>query len=299
MLDEFLATLKDERPQFLRSVLMAREQEPDLFLSLGTTILQSLNPGHDPKRTAQLVHSYTAYTYEQNYLQFVYEASGAYPAASHSEANSGVYQNTEVMLRYMESLLLTQFLWPHHLQIVRFFIDRFLPRFSATDVVKSLELAPGHGLFGRLLLEHLPKATLVAHDISPTSIAIASELAGQNAVSARTQYVVRDALDRTGRLAQEWDAVISGELMEHLDDPRLLCEAIAEQLRDDGYGFLTAAITAANLDHVYEFKGPEDVRCMVLDAGLRIEDEIVATPPTIKAKQTKVPRVQAMIIRRA
>ena len=298
MITECLDSLQRQRPEFLKSALNSRELNPELFETVGNQVLRLLNPSNDRDVFDSLCRSYCAYTYEQNKLQLIYEISGAYPQASHGEANDQVYQNHSVMSEYMKSLLLTQFLWPHHLQIVRFFTDAFSPLLAQSNSLKVAEFAPGHGMFGRLLLQAFPAARLSGYDISPVAVRMAQSLADQEGLGQRAAYTVMDVLAKSYRMSDTFDAIVAGELMEHLDDPRVLCESIEEQLVPGGLAFITAALTAANLDHVYEFKDPEEVTGMVSGAGFEIIDQIVASPPSVRPGTKRIPRVQALIVRK-
>jgi SAM-dependent methyltransferase len=249
-----------------------------------------------PERSlTELAKAYSIYTFEQNWLQAKYEKTGKYPFDTHAAADNAVYQNTAVMSDYMASLLLTQFLWPHHLEVVRFFRNRFVPLLD--DKSQILEFAPGHGFYGRLALEQKPHAQLLGVDISPVSTALAAELAKVEGYADRARYQQGDVL-LGGQFLPVCNAVVAGELLEHLDQPKLLIEAVARQLTPGGLAFVTGAITAANLDHVYEFKGPEEVIALLQGTPFTLVDSLLVAPQTLRPGTKRVPRVLAMILKR-
>jgi SAM-dependent methyltransferase len=195
----------------------------------------------------------------------------------------------------MASLLLTQFLWPHHLEVVRFFRDKFVPLLA--DDAQILEFAPGHGLYGRLAVEQKKRSQLLGVDISPVSTALAASLAEVEGCADRARYQQGDVL-LGGKFLPKCDAVVAGELLEHLDQPKQLIEAVARQLSPGGLAFVTGAITAANLDHVYEFKGPEDVIALLDGTPLKLVDQLLVAPKTLRPGTKLVPRVLAMVLKR-
>lgn len=294
MISELLAIFERDDPKSLKSIQNARREDPELFDAVGERILRSMTRAFPRHSLGDLVRAYSIYTFEQNLLQARYEKTGQYPSASHAEADRAVYQNTGVMTEYMSSLLLTQFLWPHHLAVVRFFRDRFVPLLN--DDCQILEMAPGHGFFGRLVLEKKGWARLLGIDISPHAIDLATLLAQAEGQAGRAQYRQGDALARTPFFT-ECNAIIAGELLEHLDQPQLLIDAISRQLSKGGYAFITAAITAAAADHVHEFKSQEEVLELFNGTTLRLEASLLVASPTARAGTNRTPRVLAMIVR--
>lgn len=293
MVSDFLAIFEKDDPKSVRSIQNARNEDPRLFDHIGRQILGSMSKAFPERSLSDLARSYSIYTFEQNRLQAKYERSGKYSFESHSAADDAVYQNTEVMADYMTSLLLTQFLWPHHLEIVRFFRTRFIPKLA--DPCEILELAPGHGFFGRMVLESKAEARLLGIDISPHAVEMARKLGDAEGYGRRAQYKQGDALS-PGRFLPGCNVIIAGELLEHLDKPQLLIHAISRQLNKGGYAFITAAITAAAVDHVYEFKGQDEVFALLKDTPLKLIDSLLVFPPTHRPGTDRVPRVLAMIV---
>lgn len=297
MLSELLAIFERDDPKSLKSIRHAREIDPQLFDAVGEKILVAMKKYFPESNLADLAKAYSVFTFEQNWLQAQYDRTGKFACAcdTHAAANSAVYQNTEVMANYYAVLLLTQFLWPHHLEIVRFYSERFVPLLG--DDCQILEMAPGHGLYGRLILEQKSHAQLLGMDISPFSITLATRSAEIEGLAGRARYQQGDVL-HGDKFVPGCNVVIAGELLEHLDQPRLLMESISRQLIEGGLAFVTAAITAAQVDHVYEFKSEADVYALFQDLPLKLVDSLLVAPKTIRPGTTRVPRVLAMILKR-
>jgi 2-polyprenyl-3-methyl-5-hydroxy-6-metoxy-1,4-benzoquinol methylase len=204
-----------------------------------------------------------------------------------------VYRNKERMTDYMLGLVCTQFAWPNHFDLFCFFEDKFV---RGTAPNRILEIAPGHGLFGLTLLEQHSAATLLGIDISPASVILSQEIARLFGVT-RATYLERDALELPPDFVGAFDTVICGELMEHLPEPVLLCRNIARALGTNGVGYLTAAITAAAPDHIYEFKSEDEVLSMFESGGLSVESYICVGTRALTDRAKGVPRTLAAVVR--
>jgi cyclopropane fatty-acyl-phospholipid synthase-like methyltransferase len=80
----------------------------------------------------------------------------------------------------------------------------------------------------------------------------------------------KDIFDIEGK----WDRVICGELLEHLECPDELLKKLDSLISTEGKIFLTAAIWAASIDHIYLFKSAKEVR-ELLNKYFKIERELV------------------------
>jgi len=292
MISELLSIFERDDPKSLKSINQARAVDPQLFDAIGEQVLATARKVFPEHSLADLAKAYSVFTFEQNWLQAKYDKTGKYTCDTHAAANSAVYQNNTVMSEYFAQLLLTQFLWPHHLEIVRFFRNKFVPQLK--DNCQILEMAPGHGFYGRLILEQKPHAQLLGVDISPFAITLATKSAQVEGFADRAVYQQGDAL-QAGKFLPECNAVIAGELLEHLDHPKQLMEAVSRQLTVGGRAFVTAAITAAQIDHVYEFKNEAEVYALLEGLPLKLTDSLLVAPKTIRPGTIRIPRVLAMI----
>jgi len=64
-----------------------------------------------------------------------------------------------------------------------------------------------------------------------------------------------------------------GEVLEHVEEPARFMGRIRELAAPGGYVFITTAINAPAVDHIYLFETPEAVRELVRSAGFAIEGE--------------------------
>jgi len=289
-----LASLEQNYSIFVPSVNDSYQSNPSLFCSLGEEICSSLLVRFPQLSVDDFCHYYADFTIEQNRHQRSYVRTGVYVCGSHEQANEKVYQNDECMRSYMIVTILTQFLWPHHLSIFEFFLNEFIGK-NASGATRIIEFAPGHGFFGRKALEVWTLAALTGIDISGEAVEISKGMAAATDVADRTRYLTGNALDWRGEPA---DRVIAGELLEHLDQPQMLMDSVFNTLVPGGCAFVTAALTAAHMDHVWEFKTSREVFEMASNAGLVLKNHLEAAPLVIPKNTDKIPRVLAMVLER-
>jgi 2-polyprenyl-3-methyl-5-hydroxy-6-metoxy-1,4-benzoquinol methylase len=293
---ELLRQLNIHFPICSSSVLDAINLGVDNFVHVSARVMSAIKHCFPDLQMDTLARWYAEFTVEQNRFQRQYDKTGKYPCANQKDANDAVYQNTSSMEIYMASMLVTQFFWPHHLQILHFYTSSFVGPFAA-NVKNVLEMAPGHGLLGREFLDSSPNATLLGIDISPFAIEMSRRMMTMPPAIERVSYQIQDAL--AFKPTGAFDIVIAGEVLEHLDRPDLLLLKVAECLADDGKAFITAAITAAQMDHVTEFCSPDEVKSLIHSAGLIIESEFVAQPIRTRPGSTRIPRVMATVVRKS
>lgn len=193
------------------------------------------------------IDSYLNVVSDTMYEQIRFMQSGEYSCKSFDDAYERVYNNPDVMKYYMHGLLMTQFLWVHHYDILQFF------RKSLNSVKrpqnKYLEIGGGHGLyldeairiFGTKLDYHMV-------DISESSLEMA-----KNFVEAKdVKFMLQDIYEYN--VDTKYDFITMGEVLEHVEKPVELMEQIHRLLNDDGYSFITTPANAPAIDHIYLLK---------------------------------------------
>ena len=200
------------------------------------------------------------------------------------------------MTGYLWGIYLTKFLWAHHFEICLFFRDRFLARLNGA--VELIEIAPGHGGWGVWALHALKGTKLQGFDISPSAIEIAGAVANAAHVGERANYIEKNALELTEHAAASADAGICSFLIEHLETPAELFRVIAHLLRPGGIFFVSGALTAAQIDHIYEFVRESELLCLAEDAGLRVLETLSTNPRRLLRRARYVPRSMALIVQK-
>ena len=203
--------------------------------------------------------------------QIYFQKHKKYRYSSFDEVAKGVYFNDEYMSFYMYGLALTSFLWPNHLSMFRFFRDT-LPKDRRGHY---LEIGPGHGYFLMTAMERSSYDNFTGVDISETSIAQTRALI-EHLGKARKGYdlACMDFL-QCDLKDKSFDAVVMGEVLEHVERPDLFLKQIARIAADDAYIFVTTCINAPAVDHIFLFKDPQQLEKLFADCGLRIKNQLI------------------------
>ena len=268
IVDRLFACAREHDPKMLRGLEAARDSAPVAFDTFAAEFLTWGEAALGADALSRLMGAYTRFTIDVNVAQARYEQRGCYEFSRFADAYDALYGQHELMRDYLWGVYHTSFVWPHHLDLFRLFDERFLPRASAAT--QLIELAPGHGGWGTWALRRLPKATLQGYDISSASLEIAAQVTAAAEVADRSTYTQCDALDLTALPAASGDALISAFLVEHLEEPEKLFGVIAHLLRESGVAFVTAGLTAAQTDHIFEFRHESELVLLAEEAGLRV-----------------------------
>ena len=258
-----------------------------------TEAIDHLYP-EDPK-LLDAVRGYGAFAMDSMRRQKRFERDGRYPAKTHAEATAEVYLNDEHMRsQYLPGLLLSHFLWPHHYRQLQYFRHFFLSAWPREAVVDFAEVGVGTGLYSRLALQALPLARGMGFDISPLSLQFTQDHVCAFGATARYQARLHDVLQVAP--AHRHAAVICVEVLEHLEDPKAMLHALRALTAPQGKLFVTAALNAANADHIHLYRSPQEVFDQVIAAGLHVEHSFHALAYAPAAPGLPVPSALAMVL---
>lgn len=286
--------LKERHPRSLQGALEAREVSPQKFDQISEMFLGWAIGALGESGMPRLLDAFVRFTYEVNHAQALYEEQQRYLHSSFAECEQQFYSQDEFMDDYLWGIYLTNFLWVHHFEICLFYFDRFLRRLPPD--ARLLEIAPGHGGWGVWALSVLESSQLEGFDLSPRSIQIAGSLAAAAGVDDRATYRQLDALRLGEREAGTADGCVCCFLVEHLEDPCGLFAAIRRQLKPGARAFITGALTAAQVDHIYEFRRESELVAMSEQNGLRVLETFSGNPRRTLPGARYVPRSMALIV---
>ncbi|HNC95675.1 MAG TPA: class I SAM-dependent methyltransferase [Myxococcota bacterium] len=287
----------ENHPRSLKGLEESRAVAPALFDEVAEKFLGWAAKVHgDDGYLPRCVDAFAMFSHDVLMSQARYEADGHYENDSFAKCEEAVYGRREVMDDYLWGVFLTNFMWAHHMDITRFYKERFISKLPAAP--KVVELAPGHGGWGVWMLSERPDATLHGYDVSPSSIVIASSVAEAAGVNHRVQYTRRNALDLESMPAGEADAVICSFLIEHLEEPWRLVAVISRLLKPGGRAFLTGALTAAQVDHIYEFRRESELVLLCEQHDLRVLETISVAPQRLLPKARFLPRSMGLLLQR-
>jgi len=230
--------------------------------------------GGDEERVFDRAREFVELSMEFLYLQRKLERSGQYLYRTFLEVEEQVYNDPErkrAGAPYMWALYFSQVFWITHGRVWQFFLDEFATQ--ARGVGGVLEVPSGNGLFLAHFLLQNPNWSGLAVDLSDTAIEFATEVLSLNGVRARAEVKKEDFFRLES--ADGFDRIVCGEFLEHVEDPFSVLRRLNELLAADGRLFLTVAVWAANIDHIYLYESAEQVRDHIRASGFEIEREVV------------------------
>jgi hypothetical protein len=293
---KLLDYVRERHPRSARGVEEARAVSPERFDALAAMFLGWLVKARGEKGIEAAADAFVQFTTDVNLAQARYEAAGRYQHKSFAEVYADHYSRNESMTGYLWGIYLTNFLWAHHTEISLFYRDRFLARLAET--VELVEIAPGHGGWGVWALHVLPRARLRGFDISASAIEMARSICGAAGFRDQAVYEEKNALDLTQITSQSADGVICSFLVEHLEEPQRLFAVINHLLKQRALAFVTGALTAAQVDHIYEFRRESELVKMCEDHGLRVLETLSVGPRRTLRKARFLPRSMALVVQK-
>lgn len=231
--------------------------------------------GEDWKVYGERVRTLVDFSIEFLQLQLQLEKTGKYPFASFAEVEKHVYQDPQRALKgpwYMWALYFSMAFWETHAKVFDFFLTSFVP--TGMKEGRVLEVPCGTGLFISYFLQGNPDWIGTGVDIGETSISFTKMTLGQHGLGTDRCTILNQDLF-TYQPAQLFDRIMCGEFLEHVEDPLRVLKLLKSFLAPGGKIFLTAAVWASMIDHIYLYKSAEEVRVHIREAGLTIEKELV------------------------
>lgn len=223
-----------------------------------------------------------------------FEKELKYADKSYDEAAQQVYLDDDYMrVRYLPGMLIAHFLWLHEYHHMRFFDYGFVSQIELQPEPLFAEVGVGSGVYSRRILQRASSARGTGYDISPSSKAFAEDHIRAFGLEARYEGVLADAMaDRLDPV----DWLVCIEVLEHLEDPVAWLRRLREAVLPGGRAFITAALNAAQLDHIYLYEDSSQVIKHLEAAGFAVEQGFLATAHKPATPKTPVPAIAAFIV---
>jgi 2-polyprenyl-3-methyl-5-hydroxy-6-metoxy-1,4-benzoquinol methylase len=250
-------------------LIFARENlRPEEIHEFDRYIEHCLAEGRDLDFLADCYHVIVNDTFKE---QVYFRRHQRYRYTTYEEVEKVTYQNPQYMTAYMHGLAITSWLWPNHVAIHRWFIEK-LPKDHPGSY---LEIGPGPGHFIRGAIDLSSYSEFLGVDISPTSAALTRAM-----LSGRPTKPGRDwRIEITDFLAfdpgRRFDAIVMGEVLEHVSQPAPFLEKIRHLSKPDAFIFITTAINAPAIDHIYLFPDAASVEDLARRAGLEVRETLL------------------------
>jgi 2-polyprenyl-3-methyl-5-hydroxy-6-metoxy-1,4-benzoquinol methylase len=248
----------------------------------------------DPEAMADAVKGYAAFAVDSMRRQLRFETEREYPAKTFAEAAQEVYFNDEYMrTQYLPGLLLSHYLWSHHYRQVQYFERFFLPSLAAQAQPRFAEVGVGTGVYSRIALQAVPAAQGFGYDLSPISVRFTRAHLEAFGLLDRYETDLRNVIECPPQ--DQVGHVICVEVLEHLEDPVALLRGLKNMTAPGGTLFITAALNAANADHIYLYRNAEEVLVHAEEAGLHVEQYYFGNAYPAPKRGVPVPGAMAMV----
>ena len=284
--------MKQRYPMMLRGVEEARSIDPGLVDQHFEDCLGWIVRAYGEDALINVVEGYASFTLEVNRAQYAYEKRGTYECSTFDEANARVYQQAEYMQNYYWGVFAILFCWSHYVDLMDLYLNRFVSKLTSGRII---EVAPGHGVWGLLAVKKNQNMFLEGWDISPTSLDMAPRMAAGAGLTEHASYNLGDAT-QISHDSERYDAGICSFMLEHLEDPGVFLKDLAMTLKSGALAYISLALTAAQTDHIYEFKKESEGILLAEAAGFELLESRVSRPMRSLPGAKRVPRVQAMVL---
>jgi SAM-dependent methyltransferase len=225
----------------------------------------------DEQALVKATDGYGTFALDAMKLQKRFDKDRHYVHKSYKDVAEAVYHSSSYMFDlYLPGILLSQFLWPHHYRQLKFFRDRFIPKARKMPVRLFFDVGVGTGFYSKEMLRQIPGVLGRGFDISEHSLAHTKKMLDLWQLSQNYELHCKDILQYDENTLA--DAIISVEVLEHLEDPVAFLKGLFRVLRRGGIGYITAAINAPNADHIYLYRNLGEVAAEIRSAGFTILD---------------------------
>lgn len=296
-IDEFFTLLEERAPVFLGEVERSRQLDTRFFDSVAGKMLAWAEGCLGGQYLEVLVDGYCEFVVGAARAQVEYERRGSYAEADYASVYGAVYDSPECMAQYHWGAYTLTFGWSHHLSLCRFFVQTFLPRVARAETSGLLlDLGCGSGIWHFLFLDALAGWRVLAVDISETSLRLAERMARQAWPDAEVDYRRGDAVQFVPE--EPVQAALCCMLLEHLEEPIGLLRSLANTLPPHGLAFVACALTAAEVDHIHEFRRESEVVALAERAGFRVLATHSDGPGQMHGGRRFLPRSMGLVLQK-
>jgi len=210
------------------------------------------------------------------------------------------YKDSDYMSNYTVSLGLSTYLWHLHRELNRLFVN-MCKSIVCTGCEKYLEIGPGHGEYFVTAMQNTNFQQYTAVDISKTAIELTNDYVKYSFPDTDKRYEVIHEDIFKYQPKQLFDVIVMGEVLEHVENPNAFLHRIYQLASDNAKIFITTAINAPQIDHIYLFNNFDEITDLIRSECFTIIDSVVVNAnnlPLEKAEKRKVAINAGFIIRK-
>ena len=223
-----------------------------------------------------IAETYLWYTKTIRIEEMYFNKEGNYRYSDYNEVYDKVYGRDDYMINYVVGLGMTQIFWPNHWEIFKFFLDNFIPKVK--DFSSGAEVGVGHGLFHSEFLRGCPMMKSKLLDISPSSLKMTHKMIEATGLdSKRAEQINCDVQKEIPVEDESLDALLMGELIEHIQDGEGVMTNMAKKMKESGLCYFSTAANSPAEDHILLFRSIKEIREFADKCNWRILDEYMGT----------------------
>lgn len=194
-----------------------------------------------------------------------------YRYSSSGEVNTFFYQNPSFMEYYMKGLAVSTYLLDSHRKCRAWFCKKI----AGLDKGKYwLDAGVGHGEYFQLAVRCTNYKHYLGIDISPACVSMTKEMIDQR-VPPRIKSVEVKEQDFFQYDGPTCDAVVLGEILEHVEKPEKFLEKTYEITHTESFIYITTVVNCPQRDHIYLFKDVEEIIELYQNTGFKICDSLI------------------------
>ncbi len=198
--------------------------------------------------------------------KFYFTKYGKYRLDSLDQAIKQVYSDDQLMKDYMIWIVYTNLFIDNHLKVYHFFKNMI----SKQSGEKYLEVGTGHGLYFNEAMISGNFTHYHGVDLSETSVKISKYITSKHEHESDYEIDYMDVFDLDE--SNKYDFISSGEVLEHVEDPKAFLEKFHRLLTPEGRCYISTATNSPAPDHIYLFKNSQDVIDIIEKCGFEVEE---------------------------